>query len=113
MRDLGVVVAAEQELYDAFGEDYEDADEETGLRRHFHPGFLEDENPPSATASVLYKDELGEREHTNLHEQTDPRSGSPESGDDGSWEHASQQARRADWRGSWALHSKHTPIHLK
>lgn len=89
-----------KELYDAFGEDYdEDADAETGLRIPvdsggvgFHSGFLEDEDTHSVTASAPYKDEPGRDEHANFHEHTG-RSGSPGSGDDGSWEHASQQAR--------------------
>ena len=90
-----------KELYDAFGEDYdEDADEETGLRRPvdtddlgFHSGFLEDEDSNSPTASAPYKDEPVEREHGKLHDHTGGRSGSPGSGDDGSWEHASEHAR--------------------
>ena len=85
-----------RELYDAFGEDYDaDEDDETTLRGpvetgglEFHQGFLEDDDP----TSTPYKDEPGGREQPTIREST-IRSGSPGSGDDGSWEHASQQAR--------------------
>jgi kexin len=93
-----------KELYDAFGEVSDDeADEETGLRRpqdsagptglEFHAGFLEDDDPESATSAVPYRDEPDEREPSAHEQSPQERSGSPGSGDDGSWEHASQQAR--------------------
>ncbi|KAF8590033.1 hypothetical protein K439DRAFT_1628243 [Ramaria rubella] len=91
-----------KELYDAFGEvSDDDADEETSLRRpldsggiRFHSDFLEDDDAQSATQSgVPYKDEPDERQRPAAAEPSQTRSGSPGSGDDGSWEHASQQAR--------------------
>ena len=89
-----------KELYDAFGEDYDaSADEETGLRIPggsggigFHSGFLEDDDAQTTAASAPYTDEPEERKQAKLHEPPG-RLGSPGSGDDGSWEHASQQAR--------------------
>ncbi|KAH7923465.1 hypothetical protein BV22DRAFT_1036240 [Leucogyrophana mollusca] len=97
-----------KELYDAFGEvsDDEDADEETGLRPGghlgsaglgFHSGFLDDDDPPTAGPTPIYRDEPEENEEGEEgaadHHDVSPeaRSLSPGSGSgDGSWEHASQ-----------------------
>lgn len=93
-----------KELYDAFGEvsDEEDADESARLTQGrqqplgFHEGFLEDDDPTSATAAKgAYRDNPLPHEREKLgHSITPPREGaqSPASGSgsaDGSWEHAS------------------------
>lgn len=93
-----------KELYDAFGEvSDDDADEELGLRRPpdsfgptslgLHAGFLEDENLQSPTASVPYKDEPDEARQPDCPKFSPRERSSPGSGDDGNWEHTSQQAR--------------------
>lgn len=86
-----------KELYAAFDEveDDEDADEQTGLRRvpgespvglGYHSGFLDDDDPASAAGPpTRYKDEPGPLERAA------ERSHSPDSGNSGSWEHASQE----------------------
>ncbi|KAF8511141.1 peptidase S8/S53 domain-containing protein [Hysterangium stoloniferum] len=82
-----------KELYDAFGEGSDDeGDEEAAMRRPldsggigYHSGFLEDEDPNSAKP---YKDEPDADRGGNGQRTT-----SPGSNDDGSWEHASQQAK--------------------
>ncbi|KDQ61170.1 hypothetical protein JAAARDRAFT_124899 [Jaapia argillacea MUCL 33604] len=101
-----------KELYDAFGEvsddEYDDADEETGLRRGnpqerhleelgFHSGFLDDEEVDTTNPTVpLYRDEPeGGVEETAHDQPVDDRSRSPGSSGSsgsgtGSWEHASQ-----------------------
>jgi kexin len=84
-----------KELYDAFGEVSDDeADEETGLRRpmesadlRFHSGFLEDDDPQSATHHTTpYRDNPKPEEREKMT--------SPGSNDDSSWEHASQQQEK-------------------
>lgn len=88
-----------KELYAAFDEvsDDEDADEETGLRGvpgespvglGYHSGFLDDDDPANAQHGpppTRYRDEPESEEHTA------ERSHSPDSGNSGSWEHASQE----------------------
>ncbi|KZV96157.1 hypothetical protein EXIGLDRAFT_609504 [Exidia glandulosa HHB12029] len=93
-----------KELYDAFGEvsdEDDDADENArlapGARQQplgFHDGFLEDDDPASATAvKGAYRDNpLPHERQKPEHSATPPREGaqSPSSGSgDGSWEHAS------------------------
>ena len=92
-----------KELYDAFGEVSDDDPDEVGLLQPrvspgpinlgFHAGFLEDEDLQSPTASAPYRDEPDEGDEPDGR-QSSPQGrsrnpGSPESGDEGSWEHAS------------------------
>ncbi|KAA1469423.1 hypothetical protein DENSPDRAFT_772842 [Dentipellis sp. KUC8613] len=107
MGSVGRGAPRSKELYDAFGEgsDDEDADEETGLRPGrpqdrspgglgFHSGFLDDEDPHSATSTpgphTAYRDEPDESEKEHERTSASPSIGSGSGSADGSWEHASQ-----------------------
>lgn len=97
-----------RELYDAFGEVSDDDDDETTALRPqssraaglgFHSGFLDDDEPPTATETPSYRDEPTNHHQVDNHdvEQDNVQDapvrevGSPIGSADGSWEHASSE----------------------
>jgi kexin len=92
-----------KELYDAFGEQGEDDDDEPdentgltvpagGVGDGFHEGFLDDEDPNTprtAPEPTSYRDEPEKRDVSPRGGAASP-SGSGSGSGDGSWEHASQ-----------------------
>ena len=103
MGSIGGTGMRTKELYAAFDEEDDEADEATELKRgmsprpeglEFHDAFLDDDDPASAAAQqTRYKDEPEPREQAKTQERDAQRAGAGSPGGSsgsGSWEHASR-----------------------